>query len=489
MKSRRNLPAWSMKDDVLKIINESPVSVVSGETGCGKSTQVPQYILDQYFGELASHNDLSECRNIQPVSIICTQPRRLTAIAIAERVANERCERVGNVIGYQIRLENKISAATRLTFCTTGLLLRRLQSDPMLEGISHIIVDEVHERSEESDFLLLILKELLTKRSNLRVILMSATLNAAIFSDYFKGTPVLDIPGRTFGVDQFFLEDILERTRFVMEQDSKFARSLTKDEYHQLEQNLEDVLIANASPPIKLRDERLSLVEMYARYRSYSRSVCKSLFQIDPKKINSELIECVLRHIVDDASDWPQEGTILVFLPGLGEIQTVHEALSDSSVFSVQANRFIIVPLHSTLTNEEQALVFKKAPAGKRKIVLTTNIAETSITIDDCVFVIDCGQMKEKRFDSNRNMESLDLTWVSRANAMQRKGRAGRVRPGICVHLYTRHRFTHHFLGQPIPEIQRVPLDQLLLRIKTLPNFAERRIANVLGERTHQTHE
>lgn len=457
------------------------VSVISGETGCGKSTQVPQFILDEYFAKLASQNDFAGCKNIEPVQIICTQPRRLTAIAIAERVSNERCERVGTVIGYQIRLENKVSAATRLTFCTTGLLLRRLQSDPMLEAISHIIVDEVHERSEESDFLLLILKEMLEKRPNLRIILMSATLNATVFSDYFRGTPVLDIPGRTFGVEQFFLEDILERTKYVMEQDSKFTRKLTKDEYQQLEQNFEDVLVNNSSPPPRLRDERLSLIEMYARYRDYSRIVCKTLFQIDPMRINPELIETVLRHIVDDASDWPQEGTILVFLPGLGEIQTVHEALSDSSVFSVQANRFVIVPLHSTLTNEEQALVFKKAPIGKRKIVLTTNIAETSITIDDCVFVIDCGQMKEKRFDSNRNMESLELTWVSRANAMQRKGRAGRVMPGICVHLYTRHRFTHHFLGQPVPEIQRVPLDQLLLRIKTLPSFADREIAQVIG--------
>lgn len=456
--------------------------MISGETGCGKSTQVPQFILDQYFARLAAHSNFSGCKNIEPVQILCTQPRRLTAIAIAERVSNERCERVGNVIGYQIRLENKISAATRLTFCTTGLLLRRLQSDPMLEGISHIIVDEVHERSEESDFLLLILKELLEKRSNLRVILMSATLNAAIFSDYFHGTPVLDIPGRTFAVEQFFLEDILERTKYVMEQDSKYTRKLSKEEYQQLEDNLEEVLIGQCDPPVKMRDERLSLIEMYARYRDYSRTVCKTLWQIEPMKINPELIETVLRYIVGGASDWPQKGTILVFLPGLGEIQTVHETLCDSSVFSVQANRFIIVPLHSTLTNEEQALVFKKAPAGKRKIVLTTNIAETSITIDDCVFVIDCGQMKEKRFDSNRNMESLDLTWVSRANAMQRKGRAGRVMPGICVHLYTRHRFAHHFLGQPVPEIQRVPLDQLLLRIKTLPSFAEQEIAHVIGK-------
>lgn len=170
-----------------------------------------------------------------------------------------------------------------------------------------------------------------------------------------------------------------------------------------------------------------------------------------------------------------------MFLPGLAEIQSVFDSLSDSSVFSPRAGRFILVPLHSTLTNEEQGLVFKKAPPGKRKIVLSTNIAETSVTIDDCVFVLDCGQMKEKRFDSNRNMESLELVWVSRANAQQRKGRAGRVMPGVAIHLYSRHRYQFHILSQPVPEIHRVPLEQLLLRIKTLPSFESRRLETVIG--------
>ena len=142
----------------------------------------------------------------------------------------------------------------------------------------------------------------------------------------------------------------------------------------------------------------------------------------------------------------------------------------------------MLVPLHSTLSSDEQSTVFRPAPKDKRKIVLSTNIAETSVTIDDCVFVIDCGLMKEKRFDSNRNMESLDLVWVSRANAMQRKGRAGRVMPGICIHLFTGHRFKHNILAQPVPEIHRVPLEQLLLRIKTLPNFESENVVEVLGQ-------
>lgn len=203
---------------------------------------------------------------------------------------------------------------------------------------------------------------------------------------------------------------------------------------------------------------------------------------MDPLRINPELIEFILHYIDDGDHRWPHEGSILIFLPGLTEIQTIHDALSDNSVFSPRAGKYILVPLHSTLTNDEQALVFQRAPKGKRKIVLGTNIAETSVTIDDCVFVIDCGQMKEKRFDANRNMESLDLVWVSRANASQRKGRAGRVMPGVAIHLFTKHRFANHFSSQPIPEIHRVPLEQLLLRIKTLPNFKSRNVNSVIGK-------
>lgn len=171
----------------------------------------------------------------------------------------------------------------------------------------------------------------------------------------------------------------------------------------------------------------------------------------------------------------------MIFLPGLAEIQTVYDALADSHEFSPRSGKYVLVPLHSTLTSAEQALVFDRPPPGKRKIVLSTNVAETSVTIDDCVFVIDCGHMKEKRFDPNRNMESLDLVWVSRANALQRKGRAGRVMPGIAIHLYTKHRHQNHLLSQPIPEIHRVPLEQLLLRVKTLPNFDDRTLEAVMN--------
>jgi ATP-dependent RNA helicase DHX57 len=397
---------------------------------------VPQFLLDEWLLDASQSDNKSKMRHVE---IICTQPRRISAIGVAERVADERNEKVGNTVGYQIRLENKISSSTRLTFCTTGILLRRLTSDPLLQSVTHVLVDEVHERSEESDFLLLILKKLLKKRKDLKVILMSATLNANLFSNYFVDAPVLDIPGRTFPVEQLFLEDILEASGFILEADSRYCRRLNKKEQEALVQELEyaDLQASSVPPARSIRDENLSLTDVFSRYAEYSKRTCKSLFLLDPMKINPELIEHVLKYIVEGEHKWPKEGTILVFLPGLAEIQATHDMLCDSSVFSPRAGKFILVPLHSTLSSEEQSQVFKKAPKGKRKIVLSTNIAETSVTIDDCVFVVDCGQMKEKRFDSNRNMESLDVVWVSRANAQQRKGRAGRVMPGVGIHLFT----------------------------------------------------
>lgn len=484
IETRQKLPAWTMSAAVLAKIAASQVVVITGETGSGKSTQIPQFILDDYFHRLSQVQGRPNANTPKShVQIVCTQPRRLSAIGVAERVANERCERIGSVIGYQVRLENKISSSTRLTFCTTGILLRRLQSDPMLSNITHVIIDEVHERSEESDFLLLILRDLLAKRKELRVILMSATVNANLFAGYFGSAPVVEIPGRTFPVQQIFLEEILDKCGYVLEADSQHCKRLNKNEEKQLVDELEyvDVIASNTPPPLKIHDERLNLADIYARYANHSRPVCKTLYLMDPMKINPELIESVLRYIVEN-SEWPNHGSILIFLPGLGEIQLVHDTLNDSSVFSERAGRYLILPLHSTLSNEEQTRIFNKAPEGKRKIILSTNIAETSVTIDDCVFVIDCGQMKEKHFDTNRNMESLDLVWESRANALQRRGRAGRVMPGICIHLFTGHRYQYNIMSQPIPEIKRVPLEQLLLRIKTLPIFETGNVYEIINK-------
>ncbi|XP_054256889.1 putative ATP-dependent RNA helicase DHX57 [Macrosteles quadrilineatus] len=480
LQQRRKLPAFSKMEAILLSLSKSQVVVVSGATGCGKSTQVPQYILDDWLRKRA-RGDTSH------VEVICTQPRRLSAIGVAERVAYERLESVGASIGYSIRLESKVSKKTRLTFCTTGILLRRLEADPQLTSVSHIIVDEVHERSEESDFLLLILKKLLPQRPDIRVILMSATLNAELFCKYFNDVPVVDIPGRTFPVEQLFLEDIVEATGYVIEESSKYCRKLNKTSMNQLETletelELADVMSGRVISNAKTADHDLTVKQLCHRYKDYSRHTWKSIYLMDHERINYELIETVLLYLVDGDHQFPKEGSILVFLPGMQEIREMHDMLSNNQTFNPRNNRFKLVPLHSSLSSEEQAQVFEKPKNGVRKIVLSTNIAETSVTIDDCVFVIDSGKMKETRFDSNKNMASLETVWVSRANALQRKGRAGRVMPGICVHLYTLHRYDYLLDAQPIPEIKRVPLEQTILRIKMLPSMSGAGLQQVLGE-------
>ncbi|KAJ8686679.1 hypothetical protein QAD02_022473 [Eretmocerus hayati] len=474
---RRNLPAWSQMNDILSTIHANQVTIISGETGCGKSTQVPQFILDDWIINMTKGGS-------EHVEIVCTQPRRISAIGVAERVAAERDERIGNVVGYQIRLESKVSDHTRLTFCTTGILLQKLSNDPLLKSISHIIVDEVHERSAESDFLLMVLRNLIRQRPNLKIILMSATLKSDIFSSYFGEVPVLDIPGRTFPVTQLFLEDILEVTDYVIEENSKYTRKI-KGGWEQLNIELETAEIESLSsvlPKNSILDENLTLSQIIGRYSEYSKSTQKHLYVMDHEKINFELIENVIEWIVFGDHEYAKEGSILVFLPGIAEIISLKDTLKNNKNLSPNTGKCIIIPLHSSLSGEEQSLVFKSPRKGVRKIVLSTNIAETSITIDDCVFVIDTGKMKETRFNSVQNMESLDLCWVSRANALQRMGRAGRVMSGVCIHLYTSFRFKYNFLPQPIPEILRISLEPLLLRIKILNKEGDINLHKALGE-------
>ena len=493
-KVRKELPAWKEKDNIISLLANAQVIVVSGMTGCGKSTQVPQFILDDW---LSDNNKSEHC------SIICTQPRRISAVGVAARVAQERGEKVGGVVGHQIRLETCQSDRTRLLFCTTGILLRRLESDPGLCDVTHVIVDEVHERSEESDFLLMILRDTLKTRPDLRIVLMSATLNADLFSSYFRGTPVLDIPGRTFPVEQLFLEDILEIVPYSLEEHSPFAKKqeknagghggLSKDIF---KGNCRDAYIDSTDAEFllsgeggkpakdKVWDEHCDTKQLQMRYSDCSDTTARTLALMDWSKINYDLIESVLCYIAEGGSmdmRLPMHGTILVFLPGMQEIMTLYEQLSSHPRLGNKSGKFVLVPLHSSLSSEEQQLVFSKPGQGKRKIVISTNLAETSITIDDCVFVIDVGRMKEKRFDPTKNMESLDTVWVSQANALQRKGRAGRVMEGVCFHLYTHFRFHNHMRKDPVPEIQRVPLEKMILRIKILSAFKRKNVIKVLN--------
>ncbi|CAE8644516.1 unnamed protein product, partial [Polarella glacialis] len=177
--TRRRLPCWSRLDEILDVLDRHRVVLIAGETGCGKSTQVPQYLLDSVPG----------------VNLLVTQPRRIAAISLAERVAQERCEQVGGVVGYNIHMDKKMSKDTRCTFCTTGVFRRRLLGDPQLRGVTHVVIDEVHERELHSDYVLIVLKELMEERKDLRLVLMSATLQLDVFQDYFPGCATVHVPG------------------------------------------------------------------------------------------------------------------------------------------------------------------------------------------------------------------------------------------------------------------------------------------------------
>ncbi|XP_059516026.1 putative ATP-dependent RNA helicase DHX57 [Myotis daubentonii] len=492
LQERQSLPAWEERETILKLLSKHQVLVISGMTGCGKTTQIPQFILDE------SLNGPPE----KVANIICTQPRRISAISVAERVAKERAERVGLTVGYQIRLESVKSSATRLLYCTTGVLLRRLEGDTALQGITHIIVDEVHERTEESDFLLLVLKDIVLQRPTLQVILMSATLNAELFSEYFSSCPVITIPGRTFPVDQFFLEDAIAVTRYVIPDGSPYMRSMkqmskeklkarrSRTAFEEVEEDLRLSLHLQDQDSVRdaVPDQQLDFKQLLARYKGVSKSVIKTMSIMDFEKVNLELIEALLEWIVEGKHSYPP-GAILVFLPGLAEIKMLYEQLQSNSLFNNRRSyRCVVHPLHSSLSSEEQQAVFIKPPVGVTKIIISTNIAETSITIDDVVYVIDSGKMKEKRYDASKGMESLEDTFVSQANALQRKGRAGRVASGVCFHLFTSHHFSHQLLKQQLPEIQRVPLEQLCLRIKILEMFSTHNLQSVFSRLIEPPH-
>ena len=466
---RRDLPAHRMRREVLDCIENGRASVVSGATGCGKTTQVPQFV----FENAVDANRGGEC------SVIITQPRRLSAIAVAERVAQERCERIGDTVGYSIRLESRQSANTRLLFCTTGILLRRLQSDPDLRGVSHVIVDEVHERDLLSDFLLVILRRLAARREDFRLVAMSATVNAELFKGYFEQVVpgecgCVEIPGRTFPVAEYRLEDAIEATGYVCEPDSEFALGADGKPKGggrgggRTFNPLSGGGARKSKAMAAVYDSLASTAEMgeiteetRALYPGYGDNTLRCLQTVDEEKINMELIEMLVQLIADEYED----GAILIFLPGMAEIRGLHERLASS--LDDAEKRFILIPLHSTLSSEEQRLTFSRPPPGVRKVVMATNIAETSITIDDVVFVIDGGRVRETQYDPASRMSSLVTAWCSRASSRQRRGRAGRVREGYCFHLYSSAQEAK-LADFTTPEILRTPLDALCLQIKIL---------------------
>uniref|UniRef100_A0A671KVW9 RNA helicase n=1 Tax=Sinocyclocheilus anshuiensis TaxID=1608454 RepID=A0A671KVW9_9TELE len=379
-KEQKSLPIFQYRDRIVELVRTHPVVVVAGDTGCGKSTQVPQYLLASGFNHIA-----------------CTQPRRIACISLAKRVSFESLNQYGSKVGYQIRFESSRTTATKLLFLTEGLLLRQIQRDASLGQYQVLIVDEVHERHLHCDFLLGVLRSLLPLRPDLRLVLMSATINIKLFSSYFNSAPVLQVPGRLFPIQ----------------------------------------VIYQPIPP----EEQVSRSE-----------------KLDPRPY--------LRVLQGIDQRYPPEerGDLLLFLSGVAEISTIQEACQ---TYATHTQRWIVLPLHSTLSLAQQDKVFDIAPPGVRKCIISTNIAETSVTIDGVRFVVDSGKVKEMSFDPKAKMQRLQEFWISRASSEQRKGRAGRTGPGVCYRLYSESDYDA-FAPYPVPEIHRVALDSLILQMKSM---------------------
>ncbi|XAR64755.1 RNA helicase [Bertholletia excelsa] len=349
---REKLPAFKMKSEFLKAVATNQVLVVSGETGCGKTTQLPQFILEEEISALRGAN----------CNIICTQPRRISAISVAARISSERGENLGESVGYQIRLESKRSSQTRLLFCTTGVLLRQLVQDPDLTGISHLLVDEIHERGMNEDFLLIILHDLLPRRPDLRLVLMSATINADLFSRYFGNAPTIHIPGMTFPVAELFLEDVLEKTHYHIKSEVDNFQGSSRRRRREQE--------AKRDPLTELFED----VDINVHYKSYSITTRQSLEAWSGSQLDLGLVESTIEYICRHEG----EGAILVFLTGWDDISKLLDKVKTNNYLG-NPSKFLVLPLHGSMPTVNQREIFDRPPANTRKIVLATNIAESSI--------------------------------------------------------------------------------------------------------------
>jgi ATP-dependent helicase HrpB len=367
MTNRAPLPI----DDVLPRLGESTAKgnvVLSAPTGAGKTTRVPPFLADQRWS--------------RGKRIVMLEPRRIAARAAGSRIAEERGVRLGDEVGYSVRFDHRASDSTRILVCTDGVFLRQLQSDPFLEDVAAVVFDEFHERSVNADLCAALVRQLQREaRTDLRIVVMSATLETESIAAFLGGSDIVESKGRLFPVE---------------------VRHL------------------GPSGPPNLRD-----------------------------------LPRLVRNAVFDAAD-ATNGDILVFLPGVGEIRRCDEDLSD-------LNDFAVVPLFGDLPLESQAAALRKGP--RRKIVLATNVAETSVTVEGVTAVIDTGLARILRYDAGRGLDRLELSRISKASAEQRKGRAGRTAPGVCLRLWT-PREESAMPHREMPEILRVDLAGPILQLR-----------------------
>ena len=394
LQSRLRLPVYQFKEKLLDAVSNNQIVVVEGETGSGKTTQIPQFLVEAGFADQGTS------------MVACTQPRRVAATSIASRVADEMDVPLGQEVGYTIRFEDVSDYnKTVLKFLTDGMLLREAMSDPLLSRYSVIVLDEAHERTLATDVLMGLLMEVLPKRNKesecgeLKVVVMSATLDAAKFQEYFGNAPLMKVPGRTFPVETFYV----------------------------------------AQPE-----------------RNYVEAAVRTTLQIH---------QC----------EGP--GDILVFLTGQAEIEQACEEIRASAGerSGKDTPELVVYPLYSSLTPAQQRKIFDKAPGPRvegglpgRKVVVSTNIAETSLTIDGIVYVVDPGFSKQKVYNPRIRVESLLVSPISRASARQRAGRAGRTRPGKCFRLYTEKSFHEDLQETTYPEILRSKMSNIVLTLKKL---------------------
>ncbi|KAJ5107277.1 hypothetical protein N7456_003952 [Penicillium angulare] len=374
---RESLPVYKFRKPLLDAVRDNQILIVVGDTGSGKTTQLTQYLAEGGYGNKGL--------------IGCTQPRRVAAMSVAKRVAEEVGCRLGSQVGYTIRFEDMTSPETVIKYQTDGMLQREILIDPDLKKYSVIMLDEAHERTIATDILFGLLKKTIKRRPDLRLIVTSATLDAEKFSEYFHGCPIFSIPGRTF--------------------------------------------------PVEI---------MYSK-------------EPESDYLDAALITVMQIHLTEAAGD------ILLFLTGQEEIDTACEILYERmKALGPSVPDLIVLPVYSALPSEMQSRIFDPAPPGARKVVIATNIAETSITIDNIYYVIDPGFVKQNAYDPKLGMDSLVVTPVSQAQAKQRAGRAGRTGPGKCFRLYTEAAYQSEMLPTTIPEIQRQNLSHTILMLKAM---------------------
>jgi pre-mRNA-splicing factor ATP-dependent RNA helicase DHX15/PRP43 len=388
LKTRRDLPVHQQRDEFLQMYQKSQILVFVGETGSGKTTQIPQFVL---------YDDMPQA---QRKLVACTQPRRVAAMSVAQRVAQELDVKLGEEVGYSIRFEDMTSQKTILKYMTDGMLLREAMNDHDLTRYSTIILDEAHERTLATDILMGLLKEVVIRRPDLKLIIMSATLDAQKFQRYFMDAPLLAVPGRTHPVEIFYTPE---------------------------------------------------------PERDYVEAALRTVLQIHATEA---------------------EGDILLFLTGEEEIEDAVRKISleaDEMIREADAGPLKCYPLYGTLPPAQQQKIFEPAPPPRRpggrpgrKCIVSTNIAETSLTIDGIVYVVDPGFSKQKVYNPRIRVESLLVSPISKASAQQRAGRAGRTRPGKCFRLYTEAAFKKELIEQTYPEVLRSNLSSTVLELKKL---------------------